>query len=250
MIDSTKLTKITTIDFEAGETILVNKPVGWTSFDVVNKIKKALRIKKVGHTGTLDPFASGLLILVTGRATREAAKFQNLPKTYEGTIVLGRTTDTLDVEGQFIETKEVPLLTSEEVSSVLAGFLGESLQVPPAFSALKIGGKRAYHLARKKKDVPLEPRPIHIYEIALLNLGENELTFRVTCSKGTYVRALARDVAKALGTVGYLKSLTRTQIGPYSLKTAVEVDAFIDWAKELEKRKQPSGQKDGRQGIH
>ncbi len=241
MINCTTLTKTKKIDFEAGETILVKKPVGWTSFDVVNKIKKALQIKKVGHTGTLDPFADGLLILVTGKWTKRAGEFQNLPKTYRGTIVLGQTTDTLDIEGQIIETQEVPPLTLEAISSVLDSFLGESLQIPPSFSALKIGGKRAYQLARKNKAVVLEPRAIQIYEIELLDFNKNELTLQVKCSKGTYIRAMARDIAKALGTVGYLKSLTRTQIGSYYLREAVAVDAFIDWAKKLEKKASPLG---------
>ncbi len=248
MIDSKSLKQKTPIDWESGEAILVRKPVGWSSFDVVNKIKKALRIKKIGHTGTLDPFASGLLILVTGKMTRQAAQFQNMPKTYEGVVVLGETTDTLDIEGKIIESKEVPPLTSEKIQVVLENFLGEGLQTPPAFSALKVAGKRAYKLARQQKEVHLEPRRVHIYNLDLLDFEKEELTIRVTCSKGTYVRALARDIALALGTVGYLKTLTRTKIGPYSVETAVGVDELIDTVKAKQQNGRAPFQSEGSAG--
>ncbi len=235
MINLKNLNQTATIDFDAGETILINKPTGWSSFDVVNKIKKALKIKKIGHSGTLDPFADGLLILVTGKKTKEAGRFQNLPKTYVGTIALGQTTDTLDTEGEITERKPVPPLTSEKIAALLSRFLGESLQTPPVYSALKLNGRRAYKLARENRDVELAPRKIHIYALELLDFSKAELTIRVHCSKGTYVRALARDIAKSLGTVGYLKSLTRTEIGPFSLEEALEVDAFIDTVKRKQR---------------
>jgi len=235
LINLKNLNQTATIDFDAGETILINKPTGWSSFDVVNKIKKALKIKKIGHSGTLDPFADGLLILVTGKKTKEAGRFQNLPKTYVGTIALGQTTDTLDTEGEITERKPVPPLTSEKIAALLSRFLGESLQTPPVYSALKLNGRRAYKLARENRDVELAPRKIHIYALELLDFSKAELTIRVHCSKGTYVRALARDIAKSLGTVGYLKSLTRTEIGPFSLEEALEVDAFIDTVKRKQR---------------
>lgn len=235
MINLKNLNQTATIDFDAGETILINKPTGWSSFDVVNKIKKALKIKKIGHSGTLDPFADGLLILVTGKKTKEAGRFQNLPKTYVGTIALGQTTDTLDTEGEITERKPVPPLTSEKIAALLSRFLGESLQTPPVYSALKLNGRRAYKLARENRDVELAPRKIHIYALELLDFSKAELTIRVHCSKGTYVRALARDIAKSLGTVGFLKSLTRTEIGPFSLEEALEVDAFIDTVKRKQR---------------
>ncbi len=235
MINLKNLNQTATIDFDAGETILINKPTGWSSFDVVNKIKKALKIKKIGHSGTLDPFADGLLILVTGKKTKEAGRFQNLPKTYVGTIALGQTTDTLDTEGEITERKPVPPLTSEKIAAVLSRFLGESLQTPPVYSALKLNGRRAYKLARENREIELAPRKIHIYALELLDFSKAELTIRVHCSKGTYVRALARDIAKSLGTVGYLKSLTRTEIGPFSLEEALEVDAFIDTVKRKQR---------------
>ncbi len=235
MINLKNLNQTATIDFDAGETILINKPTGWSSFDVVNKIKKALKIKKIGHSGTLDPFADGLLILVTGKKTKEAGRFQNLPKTYVGTIALGQTTDTLDTEGEITERKPVPPLTSEKIAAVLSRFLGESLQTPPVYSALKLNGRRAYKLARENREVELAPRKIHIYALELLDFSKAELTIRVHCSKGTYVRALARDIAKSLGTVGFLKSLTRTEIGPFSLEEALEVDAFIDTVKRKQR---------------
>ncbi len=235
MINLKNLNQTATIDFDAGETILINKPTGWSSFDVVNKIKKALKIKKIGHSGTLDPFADGLLILVTGKKTKEAGRFQNLPKTYVGTIALGQTTDTLDTEGEITERKPVPPLTSEKIAAVLSRFLGESLQTPPVYSALKLNGRRAYKLARENREIELAPRKIHIYALELLDFSKAELTIRVHCSKGTYVRALARDIAKSLGTVGFLKSLTRTEIGPFSLEEALEVDAFIDTVKRKQR---------------
>ena len=235
MINLKNLNQTATIDFDAGETILINKPTGWSSFDVVNKIKKALKIKKIGHSGTLDPFADGLLILVTGKKTKEAGRFQNLPKTYVGTIALGQTTDTLDTEGEITERKPVPPLTSEKIAAVLSRFLGESLQTPPVYSALKLNGRRAYKLARENREVELAPRKIQIYALELLDFSKAELTIRVHCSKGTYVRALARDIAKSLGTVGFLKSLTRTEIGPFSLEEALEVDAFIDTVKRKQR---------------
>jgi len=226
---SKNLIKKTTYNFEDGEIIPVNKPIGWTSFDVVNKIRKALRIKKVGHTGTLDPFASGLLIILTGKKTKLASTFQNLPKTYEGIIELGVETNTLDVDGEVVRREVVSEFSREEIETILKRFEGESFQIPPSHSAVKIGGTRAYKLARQNQPVKLEPRKIHIYSIHLLNYSGREVHFSVTCSKGTYIRALARDFAKVLGTVGYLKSLKRRQIGNYSLENAWEIDGFIDW---------------------
>lgn len=235
MIKSKNPIKKTTYNFEDGEIILINKPVGWTSFDVVNKIRKALRIKKVGHTGTLDPFASGLLIILTGKKTKLAPTFQNLQKTYEGVIELGTETNTLDVDGEVVQTKAIPSLSHEKIKAALRDFEGESLQVPPAHSAVKIKGTRAYKMARRNEPVKLEPRRIHIYSIQLLGYSEGKVHLSVICSKGTYIRALARDVAKSLGTVGYLKSLKRTQVGDYSLEDAWEIDEFIDWALSARK---------------
>lgn len=241
MIKSKNPIKKTTYNFEAGEIIPINKPVGWTSFDVVNKIRKALRIKKVGHTGTLDPFASGLLIILTGKKTKLAAAFQDLPKIYEGVIELGIQTDTLDVDGKIVKREEIPEFTKKEIEVTLKNFEGESLQTPPAHSAVKIGGKRAYQMARQNQPVQLEPRKIHIYSITLLEFSRNKVYFSVACSKGTYIRALARDFARQLNTVGTLISLKRLQIGDYSIQDAWEIDKFIDWAihsrKETENNK-------------
>jgi len=226
-------TKKTAYNFEDGEIIPIDKPIGWTSFDVVNKIRKALRIRKAGHTGTLDPFASGLLIVLTGKKTKLAPTFINLPKTYEGIIELGVETDTLDVDGKVIGRKDVAEFSPDEIESALKRFEGESFQIPPSYSAVKIGGTRAYKYARQNQPVKLAPRKIHIYSIRLLGYSERDIHFSVTCSKGTYVRALARDVAKALGTIGYLKSLRRCRIGDYSVERAWDIDAFIDWVLSL-----------------
>jgi tRNA pseudouridine55 synthase len=211
-------------DFEAGEILNINKPEGWTSFDVVKKVRRLLRVKKVGHAGTLDPFATGVLLVCTGRATKRVSKLMGLEKEYVGVVELGKTTDTLDVTGSIVEEREVPAVTLDEVRQVAGEFVGRISQVPPAYSALKVNGRRMYKLARKGEAVALPPRTVEIYAVDVLDLNLPELTIRVRCGKGTYIRALARDIGERLGTVAYLRTLQRTAIGPYRIEDALRIE--------------------------
>jgi len=213
--------------------ILVDKPKGWSSFDVVAKLRGRLRAAsdgkkiKVGHTGTLDPMATGLLILVVGSYCKRAAEFSKLDKEYEAVVTLGATSSTDDEEG-----KKTPVSgrqpTLEEVQQVLAGFKGPGQQTPPAFSAIKIDGQRAYKLARDGKEVTIEPRNITIYEIKDVVYAYPALSFTVKVSSGTYIRSLARDIGQKLGTGAYLHELKRTEVGSYNLADAQPIDVLTD----------------------
>jgi len=205
--------------------LLINKEIGNTSRQEVNKVSRVLHEKKAGHIGTLDPFADGLLIVLLGRATKVSPFIEALDKTYLAKLKLGIMTDTGDHTGAVIEEKEVPQLTVEKIKETLKTFLGIQLQIPPKYSALKVNGERAYALARKNVDFELESRQIEVFEISLVNFnGSDELTFLCRVSKGTYVRTLGEDIAKALGTIGTLESLTRCKIGKYSLENAKKAD--------------------------
>ncbi len=225
MIDRSKV-DTENIDFAEGEVILINKDAGWTSFDVVNKIRNITKVRKVGHAGTLDPAATGLLIVCTGKKTKEIYKFQDADKIYSGVIKLGIATDTLDAEGKIIETKEVPPFTEKEILEVRDSFLGETLQTPPMFSAKKHKGKALYKYARKGMEVEREPRKITIYSFDILNINLHEIKFRLKCSKGTYVRVVAADFGEKLGTVAHLKKLHREAIGEYSVEDAFTIEEF------------------------
>lgn len=207
--------------------LLINKEKGKTSRQEVNAVSKLLGEKKMGHIGTLDPFADGLLIVLAGRATKIAPFIEQLDKTYLAKLKLGQKTDTGDKDGSVIETKAVPSLTKELISEKLQQFLGKSLQTPPKYSALKVNGERAYALARKNVEFELKQREIEVFEIALVNFNEpDEITFICKVSKGTYVRTLAEDIAERLGSVGHLVELTRVKIGKYSIENSVKaVDA-------------------------
>ena len=211
-------------DFNNGVVIPVIKPEGLTSFDVVHRVRKWTHCKKVGHTGTLDPKASGLLLICTGKATKRFDQLVSLEKVYRGVIELGKRTDTDDSEGTVLETKDVPEFSRDEILSALKTFEGEIEQRPPIYSALKQNGQPAYKLARKGKAVQLGPRMVHVKEIKLVRWQHPEIEIEVTCSRGTYIRAIARDVGEKLGTGGYLKSLIRTRIGQYDMKTALSLD--------------------------
>lgn len=218
--------------------ILVNKPVGWTSFDVVGFVRKLARTAtgqkniKVGHAGTLDPFATGLLIVGVGReATKRLDEYKNLPKTYLATIYLGATSTTDDPEGEITQTFEFkenemgrvgPPLALSAIKSVLKKFVGSQQQVPPMFSAKKINGTRLYKLARQGKEVERVPNQIEIYDIKLLDYSWPSLKIEVTVSSGTYIRTLAKDIGTALGVGGYCQALTRIAVGPYLLQNALE----------------------------
>jgi len=213
-------------NFEAGEILNVNKPKGMTSFRVVQHIRNWTQCKKVGHAGTLDPLATGVLIVCTGRGTKRISEFVHLDKEYEGTIELGLTTDTDDAEGRPLEKRPVPNFTSEEIENILNHFRGEILQVPPMYSALKKNGKRLYRMARKGIVVEREPRKVTIFQLEKLSWKKPFLGIRVCCSKGTYIRSLARDIGERLKTGGYLTELCRTRIGPYHLQESYSLDAL------------------------
>ena len=204
----------------------LHKPVGWTSFDVVKKVRSVIKEKKVGHGGTLDPFAEGVLIIGTGKDTKKLTSITGADKTYKARICLGEITDTLDTEGQVIEAKPVPEINMDDIHKVLDSFLGTSCQIPPMFSAKKVNGQRLYKLARKNIEVKRDPVQITIKSIGLLDYLDHSLSFSVTCSKGTYIRVLGKDIAEKLGTVGYLKSLVRTQVGSYSIDDSKTVEEF------------------------
>jgi tRNA pseudouridine55 synthase len=204
----------------------LHKPVGWTSFDVVKKVRSIIKEKKVGHGGTLDPFAEGVLIIGTGKDTKKLTSITSADKTYIARLCLGEITDTLDTEGQVIEAKPVPEINAADIHKVLDSFLGTSCQIPPMFSAKKVNGQRLYKLARKNIEVKREPVQINIKSIGLLDYLDHSLSFSITCSKGTYIRVLGKDIAEKLGTVGYLKSLVRMQVGPYSIDDSKTVEEF------------------------
>ena len=204
----------------------IHKPIGWTSFDVVKKIRGIVREKKVGHGGTLDPFAEGVLIIGTGRDTKQLTTITAEDKSYTATIQLGEMTNTLDTEGEIIETQTVPELSQEKIKQVLISFLGKSLQTPPMYSAKKVNGQRLYKLARKNIEVKREPVEIQIKHISLDDFTESTVTFSVICSKGTYIRVLGKEIAEKLETVGYLTSLIRTQVGGYSIDESQSIQEF------------------------
>lgn len=201
----------------------LRKPVGWSSFDVVRLVKKATGAAKVGHAGTLDPFASGLLLVCTGRATKRINELVEASKEYTGRIRLGVETDTLDISGRMIRQESIPPLDYTSVAAVAAGFVGEIEQIPPVFSALHVGGHRWYTLARAGVAETPKPRRVVIHALEVTALTPQGLDFIVTCSKGTYIRSLARDLARALGTAGFLSQLIRVRIGDHRLSDALEV---------------------------
>jgi len=205
--------------------ILVNKEKDFTSHDVVSIVKKITE-SKVGHTGTLDPNATGVLPLLIGNATKISKYLINHDKEYEAVIQLGKKTTTADIEGEVIEEKEVPEKIYIECENILKSFIGKQKQTPPAYSAIKVNGKKLYSYAREGIKIEVEPRNIEIYNIELININkeEKQISFRVSCSKGTYIRSLCEDIADKLGTVGYMKDLKRTKVGDFEIKEAITID--------------------------
>ena len=204
--------------------ININKPAGWTSFDVVKKVRGIIKEKKGGHAGTLDPFAEGVLVLGTGPDTKKLTDITTASKIYRAELTLGKATDTQDRDGKIIAEAPVPELTRETIDAVLASFVGTQEQIPPMYSAKKVNGQRLYKLARKNKTVERDPVTITIDQISLLDYTEPVITFEVTCSKGTYVRALGADIAAKLGTVGHLTALVRTSVGAYHIANATTIE--------------------------
>ena len=212
--------------------LLMDKAPGWTSNDVVQKVKRLLQLKKVGHAGTLDPMATGLLLLCLNKATKQVEALMDSQKTYEATLALGQATDTEDSDGQVIETQPVPELTELALEHVLEGFCGEIEQVPPMFSALKYKGKPLYRWAREGKVIERKPRKIRIYDLKLKGFSSSHVDLEVTCSKGTYVRSLVVAIAQKLGTVGHLAQLRRTHCGSYSVQEALTIERLEKKVKE------------------
>jgi len=206
--------------------INIDKPIDWSSFDVVKKIRNITNHKKVGHGGTLDPFASGVLIIGTEIDTKTLTKISNSDKTYEAELLLGKTTNTLDTEGSIVDEMQIPEIKSNILVSVLNSFLGSQKQQPPMYSAKKHKGTRLYKLARKNIEVDRKDVDININSIDLIDFCSNSIKFRVDCSKGTYVRVLGKDIAEKLGTVGYLTSLQRTKVGNYLINDSISVESF------------------------
>ena len=200
--------------------LLVHKPPGLTSHDVVDIVRRKLAIRRIGHTGTLDPMAEGLLILLIGAATKRQQSFQTHGKLYEATLQLGTQTDTGDAMGAIVRTAPVPMLAHDHITEVLQSFNGRHMQTPPAYSAVKVRGRPAYYWARRQMPVTLAPRPIHLSDMTLVACGPSTITFRVQCSAGTYVRTMAESIAQRLGTVGHLARLVRLRVGTWALDEA------------------------------
>ncbi len=228
------------MNFFDGEILAFDKPYKATSFKIVYYVRNTLTSRmdgrkiKVGHAGTLDPLATGVLLLCTGKATKKIEELQMLDKEYEATLRLGATTASYDMEHPENATFPVEHITRELVEQTLRKFEGDILQVPPIYSACKVDGKHAYHLARKGKEVQLKAKPLHIYEIELLEYSMPDIKIRVHCGKGTYIRALARDIGEALGSGAYLTALRRTRIGQYRADQSMNPEHFDEWLKGID----------------
>lgn len=223
--------------FAEGKVILIDKPLEWTSFDVVRKIRNLVRIPKVGHAGTLDPLATGLLIVCTGKFTKKINEYMGMEKEYTGTFTLGSVTPTYDLESEPRDFKDISHLTEEQVHAATQSFTGAIMQTPPIHSAVKQAGKPVYLAARKGVDVKLEPRPVTIYNFTIEKIEWPVVHFRVVCSTGTYIRSLANDFGASLGVGGYMSSLRRTRIGAFHVTDAYTMERFEEetrqaWASE------------------
>lgn len=222
------------MNFFEGEVLYIDKPLGWTSFDAVNRLRGALKRRmgvrkiKVGHAGTLDPLATGVMVICTGRATKRIEELQAGVKEYVATVALGATTPSFDLETNIDATYPTDHITRELVETVLKRFVGRIEQIPPAYSACKVDGKRAYSMARKGAEVELKPKVLMIDELELLDFKPEEITIRVVCSKGTYIRALARDIGQALDSGAHLSALRRTRVGDVGVGDCLEVDKALD----------------------
>ncbi|HMT73430.1 MAG TPA: tRNA pseudouridine(55) synthase TruB [Chitinophagaceae bacterium] len=212
--------------FEAGQVLLIDKPLHWTSFDVVRKLRNLIHIKKIGHAGTLDPLATGLLIVCTGKFTKRINEYMAQEKEYTGTFTLGAVTPTYDLESEPENFKPVEGITAEQLNEAAAKMTGEIMQVPPAHSAIKVDGKRVYELARAGKEVKLEPRKVTIKEFEMTEVSMPVVHFRIICSTGTYIRSMANDFGVLLGCGAYLSSLRRTRIGDFSASDAFTMENF------------------------
>ena len=218
--------------------IVINKPKNYTSHDVVAKVKKILNVKKVGHTGTLDPNATGVLPLLLNQGTKLSKYLMEHDKEYEVTLKLGIKTDTLDGEGNIVEEQEVDWNNLNNVENVLNSFIGKQEQIPPMYSAIKVNGKKLYEYARNGQIVEIAPRNIEIYEINLQEIDKksNEIKFKVSCSKGTYIRSLCEDIAVNLGTIGYMKELNRTKVGRFNIENSITIEELEKTSENIEEK--------------
>jgi len=212
--------------------LLVDKPAGPTSHDIVDTIRRHFRLEKVGHCGTLDPAATGLLIIVLGRGTKLSEKLMSSDKVYEGQAKFGETTDSFDADGEIVATAPVPPLTLDQVNEEAAKFTGDLMQLPPMVSAVKVGGVPLYKLARKGKEVERKERLVHIYTYRFIRYEEPFGTFRVACTKGTYVRSLVHDLGQRLGCGAHLRNLRRVDSGKFSVNDATSFEDILDWSNE------------------
>jgi tRNA pseudouridine55 synthase len=219
-------------DFQSGEVILIDKPIGWSSFKVVYKIRQAVKVKKVGHAGTLDPLASGLLIICTGRMTKEITKYQDFEKTYTGTITLGKTSPSMDLETELSATNSTVGISEKSIYEARDSFIGKIAQIPPMYSAIKINGKSLYKIARKGNVVERMPREITVYSFSIKNILLPNIDFEIVCSKGTYIRTIANDFGAKLGCGGLLSALRRTKIGIYNIEDSLDTNEFTARLKD------------------
>ncbi len=223
-----------TINFEEGSVLLINKPLTWTSFGVVKKLKYPFSKKtgkkryKIGHAGTLDPLATGLLILCAGKKTKTISTIQAMPKEYTGTIIIGSTRPSFDLETEIDQTFDISSISEKDILNTAQSFIGEQDQIPPIYSAKKIDGKRAYDYARKGEEVKMRTARVNIYEFEITSINLPEIHFRITCSKGTYIRSIASDFGKRLNNGSHLSALTRTKIGDYTIENALSIEDAID----------------------
>lgn len=215
------------IPFEEGKVLLIDKPLHWTSFDVVRKVRNAIGIKKVGHAGTLDPLATGLLIICTGKFTKRINEMMVKQKTYTGTITLGATTPTYDCESDRENEKDFSAITEQQIKETTKTFTGLIQQRPPVYSAIKKAGERAYELARRGEEVEMEARPVTIHAFNITRVALPLVDFEITCSTGTYIRSIAHDLGQALGCGGFLSALRRTAISEYKVEDGMSLDDFL-----------------------
>ena len=218
--------------YNNGQTLLVDKDLDWTSFDVVKKIKNIIKCKKVGHAGTLDPLATGLLIICTGKNTKKINDIQNQDKVYTGEFILGKSTPSHDLETEFNSQKDIKNITTDRIEEVSKRFVGEQLQRPPKFSAVKVNGKRAYEYARDNEEVKIKEKIINIYEFKIIEYNLPNISFKISCTKGTYIRSIARDFGEELGCGAVLSKLRRTEIGNYNVEDAFKVNDLADKLKK------------------
>jgi tRNA pseudouridine55 synthase len=213
-------------ELNTGKVVPIDKPAGWTSFDVVNRLRSLTGIRKVGHAGTLDPFATGLLLVCFASATKQVDRLMGLEKEYVATFELGKQTDTDDVTGETIQERPFAHVSVEGVEAALEKYHGEFLQTPPAYSAIKVKGTRLYKLARQGKEIQATPRPVTIYDLRMENFSLPEVSVRISCSRGTYIRALARDLGNDLECGAFVRTLRRTRIGTFRVEDAMQIDNF------------------------